>query len=103
SSDKVSDQIEKSEVEKVAAETPLSQISQNPKSGETLDESRTIDENVVDVTVQPSVLVNDQVDVSEKVTTGPVIESVKENTTTPDVAQDVEASTAQTNPNAATI
>ncbi|MCI67061.1 hypothetical protein A2U01_0088319, partial [Trifolium medium] len=52
----------------------------------TLDESRTIDENV-DVTVQPFVPVNDQVDVSEKVTTGPVVESVKENTTTPDVAQ----------------
>ncbi|MCI64818.1 hypothetical protein A2U01_0086076, partial [Trifolium medium] len=83
-----SKQIEKSKVEKVAAETL---ISQNPKSDETLDESRPIDETIAD-TLQPSVPVNDQMDVSEKVSTGPVGESVKENTTTPDVAQDVGAS-----------
>ncbi|MCH99270.1 hypothetical protein A2U01_0020282, partial [Trifolium medium] len=99
SSDKVSKQIEKSKVEKVAAETI---ISQNPKSDETLYESRPIDETIAD-TVQPSVPVNDQMDMSEKVSTGPVAESVKENTTTPDVAQDVGASSVQPNPNAATI
>ncbi|MCI56297.1 hypothetical protein A2U01_0077548, partial [Trifolium medium] len=39
----------------------------------------------------------------EKVSTGPVAESVKEKVITPDAAQHVGASTAQPNPNAATI
>ncbi|MCI70912.1 hypothetical protein A2U01_0092175, partial [Trifolium medium] len=78
-----------SEVEKVVVETL---VSQNPKSVETLDVSRSVSENVVDVTVTLSVAVNVQMDVSEKVSTGPVAKSLKENTTTPDVAQDVGAS-----------
>ncbi|MCI78776.1 hypothetical protein A2U01_0100047, partial [Trifolium medium] len=41
--------------------------------------------------------------VSGNVSTGPVAESVKENTTTSDVAQDVGASTVQQNPNTATV
>ncbi|MCI10215.1 hypothetical protein A2U01_0031307, partial [Trifolium medium] len=64
---------------------------------------RSIDEEVVDVTIPPYVAVNDQMDVSEKVSTRPVAESVKEKTITPDVAQDAGASTAQTNLNTATI
>ncbi|MCI84487.1 hypothetical protein A2U01_0105765, partial [Trifolium medium] len=73
SSVKVSEQIGKSEVEKVITETL---VSQNPKSVETLDTSRSVAEEVVDVTVPPSAAVNDQMDVSEKVSTGPVAESV---------------------------
>ncbi|MCI87971.1 hypothetical protein A2U01_0109256, partial [Trifolium medium] len=41
--------------------------------------------------------------VSGKVYIGPVVESVKENTTTPDVAYDVGASTVQQNPDTATV
>ncbi|MCI70335.1 hypothetical protein A2U01_0091598, partial [Trifolium medium] len=40
---------------------------------------------------------------SDKGTTDPIVGSVKEKTITPDVAQDVGASIAQTNPNDATI
>ncbi|MCI55335.1 hypothetical protein A2U01_0076585, partial [Trifolium medium] len=94
SSVKVSEQIGKSEVEKVITETL---VSQNPKYVETLDTSRSVAKEVVDVTIPPSAAVNDQMDVSKKVSTGPVIESVKEKTITPDAAQDVGASTAQTN------
>ncbi|MCI38497.1 hypothetical protein A2U01_0059725, partial [Trifolium medium] len=97
---KVSEQIGKFGVEKVVAKTL---VSQNPKSVESLDASRSVSENVVDVTVTPFVAVNVQMDVSEKVSTGPVTESVKENTTTPDVAQDVGASSVQPNPNVETI
>ncbi|MCI94751.1 hypothetical protein A2U01_0116049, partial [Trifolium medium] len=57
----------------------------------------------VDVAVQSSVAVNDHVAASDKATTGPVVDSVKEKTITPDVAQDVGASKVQPNPNAATI
>ncbi|MCI78800.1 hypothetical protein A2U01_0100071, partial [Trifolium medium] len=73
SSVKVSEQIGKSEVEKVVTETL---VSQNPKSVETLDASRSVSENVVDDTIAPSAAVNVQMDVSEKVSTGPVAESV---------------------------
>ncbi|MCI35279.1 hypothetical protein A2U01_0056500, partial [Trifolium medium] len=74
-----------------------------PKSDETLDESRHFDESVADVTVQSSVLVNVQMGMSRKISTGPVAESVKENTITPDAAQNVGASSVQPNPNPATI
>ncbi|MCI72129.1 hypothetical protein A2U01_0093392, partial [Trifolium medium] len=80
---KVSEQIGKSEVEKVIAETL---VSKNPKSVETLDTSRSVAKEVIDVTIPPSAAVNDQMDVFEKVSTGPVAESMKEKTT------------AQTNP-----
>ncbi|MCI80039.1 hypothetical protein A2U01_0101310, partial [Trifolium medium] len=74
-----------SEVEKGVGKTL---VFQNPKSIETLDESRTVAESAADVIVQSFVPVNVQMGVSGKVTTGPVAESVKENATTPDVAQD---------------
>ncbi|MCI34452.1 hypothetical protein A2U01_0055672 [Trifolium medium] len=83
SSIKGSEQIGKSEVEKVIAETLA---SQNPKSIKTLDTSRSVGDNVVDVNVPPSVAVNVQMDVSEKISTGPIAESVKEKIITPDVA-----------------
>ncbi|MCI59612.1 hypothetical protein A2U01_0080867, partial [Trifolium medium] len=69
SSVKVSEQSVKSEVEKVVAETL---VSQNPKSAETLETSRSVAEEVVDVTIPSSADVNDQMDVSEKVSTGPI-------------------------------
>ncbi|MCI53939.1 hypothetical protein A2U01_0075186, partial [Trifolium medium] len=84
SSVKVSEQSGKSEVEKVIAETL---VSQNPKSVETLETSRSVAEKVVDVTIPPSAAVNDHMEVSEKISTEPVAESVKEKTITPDAAQ----------------
>ncbi|MCI69697.1 hypothetical protein A2U01_0090960, partial [Trifolium medium] len=80
------EQTEKSDVDKVVAETL---VSQNPKYVETLDTSRSVAEGVVDVTISPSATANEQIDVSEKVSTRPIDNSVKENTTTPNVEPDV--------------
>ncbi|MCH88227.1 envelope-like protein, partial [Trifolium medium] len=80
SSDKVSNK-----VEKIAAETL---IPQNPKPGETLDEFRSNADDTIDVTLQSFVAVKDHVEPFDKATSDPVVESVKEKTTTPDVAQD---------------
>ncbi|MCI41344.1 hypothetical protein A2U01_0062577, partial [Trifolium medium] len=60
-------------------------------------------EEIVDITIPSFAAVNDQIDVSEKVSTRPVNNSVKENSTTPNVEPDVEASSAQHNPKAATV
>ncbi|MCI73634.1 hypothetical protein A2U01_0094898, partial [Trifolium medium] len=60
-------------------------------------------DNIVDVTIQPSVVVNDHVAPSDNATTDPVIYSIKEKTTTHDAAQDVGTSSVQPNPNAVTI
>ncbi|XP_045795337.1 uncharacterized protein LOC123889868 [Trifolium pratense] len=63
--------------------------------------------NIVDATVQPFVVVNDHVAPSNKSTSDFVVTlvtfSIKEKTTTLDVAQDVGTSYVQPNPNAATI
>ncbi|MCI31268.1 hypothetical protein A2U01_0052480, partial [Trifolium medium] len=58
---KVLEQTEKSDVDKVMIET--------------LDTSRSVTEEIVDATILPSADVNDQMDVSEKVFTGPIAES----------------------------
>ncbi|MCI06355.1 hypothetical protein A2U01_0027414, partial [Trifolium medium] len=97
SSGKAPSEIEKPEIEKVVKETL---ISENPKSGETLDESRTNYDAVVRQSSM-SVPVNVPVAASDKATPEIVDESVKEKNITHDAAQDVEASEDQINPNVA--
>ncbi|MCI84178.1 hypothetical protein A2U01_0105454, partial [Trifolium medium] len=73
-------------------------IPDNPKFGETLDESRTNAETIVG---QSSLSV--PVATLDKATSETIDESMKEKTITPDAAQDVEASKDLSNPNDAAV
>ncbi|MCI38017.1 hypothetical protein A2U01_0059245, partial [Trifolium medium] len=78
----------------------VAEVPEKPKSGETLDEPRMGANDTVDVTPQPFGDVNELVATSDKATIEPVVESVKEKTTSSDVVQDVGASSVQPNPDA---
>ncbi|MCI52105.1 hypothetical protein A2U01_0073349, partial [Trifolium medium] len=88
SSGNISSETGKSQFERGVKETL---IPDNPESGETLDESRTIVETIID---QSSLTV--PVVTPDKTTPETVYDSMKEKSITPDAVHDVEASEEHT-------